>query len=192
MADLYAWDHSVDARIQTIAEKLGLADNESFRKDQVPGLKNLLDDYIADTDKPDDSKQVSYIDFHRRLLKVFKDSHQDNTYQDLLQKYTEDERKRLDDFVEGADPKDVSAGFEMGPSLGCREELEKMHNTDSIVQVSAAGVVHMKGLSNDGTNGTNGTDAHGSWWHHQVEKLKEFFHQDDDHTVLVSTLVDIH
>ena len=180
MASLYAWDHSVDSRLKTIADVLGQDDKQDFRKTQVPGLKSLLDDYISDIDKSNDQKQVDYVDFHRRLLKVFKDS-KDDTYQSLLQRYTNDESRRLDDFVEGADPQDVSAGFEMGPSLGCREEIDKLHHAETVVRISAGGIVNIKGLS-DGEPPTPG----GSWFHQQVHKLKDFFHpHHDEESVLV-------
>ena len=179
MASLYAWDHPVDDRLQTIADKLAQPENEDFQKTQVPGLKGLLDDYIADIDRSDDSKQVDYINFHRRLLKVFKDS-KDETYQDLLQKHSEDERRRLDNFVEGADPNEVCKGFEMGPSLGCREHLEKLVKSQTAVKVSSTGVVDIKWEKDGSTNGVDG-----SWFHQQVQKIKELFHPSDDGHILV-------
>ena len=139
MVASYSWDSSVDARIKVIVEKLGTTSNDEFRKVQLPGLKDLLQDYISA--KTDDSG----IDFHRRLLQVFKRS-ADNTYEQLLGKHTQDEQDRLERFVKGAKLEDVGKGFVMGPSLGCREELQQLQPSRAL-HVPTAGPVHVEGLS---------------------------------------------
>jgi hypothetical protein len=72
----------------------------------------------------------------------------------------------------------------MGPSLGCREELEKMHSCESVVHISSAGPTAIKGLSNDDVKET---DSH--WSHRAVQRLAEFFHDDNDkHAITVCTM----
>ena len=62
----------------------------------------------------------------------------------------------------------------MGPSLGCRDELAKMHRADSIFHISAAGPAHVKGLSSDDLK-----KADGGWFHEAIHKLAENFKHDD-------------
>ena len=66
MANLAA----VDDRIGIIAQAL---DKIDFAKD-VPGLKEVLDDYL----NPD--IKITKVDFHRGLLQTFKKSGADSTY----------------------------------------------------------------------------------------------------------------
>ncbi|CAH0024815.1 unnamed protein product [Clonostachys rhizophaga] len=120
-----AWDHQVDDRVNHIVEKLD--QNPDFSEKKAPGLKELLSDFAS----PD--VLVSGIEFHRRLLQVFKDSETDDTYSKTLSQYTPEEQEK---FAEGADPKDLGQNFTLGPSLGCREELSKLQQADSIVQIT--------------------------------------------------------
>ncbi|OHF04516.1 hypothetical protein CORC01_00368 [Colletotrichum orchidophilum] len=80
-----AWDHSVDERIGHIAK--GLLESPDFSNKEVPGLKDLLDDYI------NDDVDVDYVQFLRRLLKVFKDSETDRAYSHILLKHTDDGKR---------------------------------------------------------------------------------------------------
>ncbi|KAL0931490.1 uncharacterized protein CTRU02_214225 [Colletotrichum truncatum] len=131
-----AWNHSVDERIKHIAQ--GLHDAPKFSKKEVPGLQGLLDDYNSkDVD-------VDYVQFLRRLLRVFKDSETDNAYSKMLKKHTIDEQTRIERFLAGDDPEKVCHDFEMGPSLGCREELARFHDADCVVHVSAQGLKKLK------------------------------------------------
>ncbi|KAK2008685.1 hypothetical protein LZ32DRAFT_631414 [Colletotrichum eremochloae] len=131
-----AWDHSVDERIRHIIQ--GLHDAPDFSRKEVPGLHGLLDDYMnKDVD-------VDYPQFLRRLLKVFKDSETDRAYSETLHKHTNDEQKRIERFVAGDDPKEISIGYQMGPSLGCREELARLHEADCVIQVGAQGIKMLK------------------------------------------------
>jgi hypothetical protein len=91
-----------------------------------------LDDYIA----PD--VDVDNVAFHRRLLQVFKRS-EDQTYEHILAQHTPDEQQRIEAFVAGEKPEEVSKDFIMGPSLGCRQLLEKMHSCESVARISGAG-----------------------------------------------------
>ena len=154
-----AWDAPVDERIKIIRDKLSEVE---FAK-EVPGLEDVLDDYLnPDTD-------TTKVIFHRGLLQVFKRSQTDRTYEDLLDKYSDDEKSRLERFVNGDDPADVCKDFEMGPSLGAREEMELLHRAEK-VKVSAAGPVHVDGLS------SNELKKRDSKFHKFVHALADFFH----------------
>jgi hypothetical protein len=178
MAPSLSWEAPVDTRIRLIAEKLASDTNQKFRQKRVPGLKTLLDDYIA----PD--VDVDDVIFHRRLLQVFKQS-EDQTYEHILGQHTPDEQRRIEAFVAGEDPEEISKGFVMGPSLGCRQELEKMLSSQSVVHISSAGPTAIKGLSNDDLKKKDG-----HWFHRAMQKLAEFFHHDDDkHTITVCTIL---
>ncbi|KAI9708518.1 MAG: hypothetical protein M1820_003980 [Bogoriella megaspora] len=174
---LYAWDHAVDDRLKVIAEKLSYSENQDFEQTNVPGLRSLLDD-----------KKVTYIEFHRRLLQVFRDS-KDQTYEGMLGQHTKDEIWRLEEFVDGADPEDICEGFEMGPSLGCREELNCMEEVDSLVRVSGNGIFHIKSgqdvIHIDGLSSGHADGKTGSWFHEQIQKIKAFFHLGSDDHILV-------
>ena len=174
MAPSISWEAPVDTRIRRIAESLASEENHEFSTKRVPGLKSLLDDYIA----PD--IDVDYVAFHRRLLQVFKQS-EDQTYEHIRDQHTPDEQRRIEAFVAGGKPEEISKDFTAGPSLGCREELKKMYSCESVVHISSAGPTAIKGLSNDDLKKTDG-----HWFHRAVQKLAEFFHLDDDkHAVTV-------
>lgn len=156
-----SWDSQVDDRINDIAESL--SKDETFSTEEVPGLKSLLDDYIA----PD--VEVDNVDFVRRLLQVFKDSKTDDTYQDLLAKHTDDEKEKIAAFVAGGDPSKISQDFEMGPSYGCREELKTLQEAPTVVHVSASGVTLVK------AEVEAVAQAEHDWFHSTVHKLADFF-----------------
>ena len=137
-----------------------LSNDDEFSQKQVPGLKSLLNDYI------NPGVEVNSVDWRRRMLQVFKDSETDNTYQDFLAKHTPQEQSLIERFVDGQDPEKISDGFVMGPSMGCREELEKLRNADSIVHVSASEITHIKGDSLVAT-----VDG---WFHSTVRKIATF------------------
>lgn len=173
-----AWGLQVDDRIKVIAEKLDQEDLQHFSNEHVPGLKDLLQDYL------NPNTETTNIDFHRGLLRTFKDSKKDNTYQDLLQQYTKDERDRLEIFVKGAKPAEAGKGFEMGPSLGCRQELEKMHEA-KVVTVSKAKIEHVDGLSDDDIKKHDGA-MH--WMVHGLRKILHLHDDDDKDSVDVRTV----
>ena len=162
-----AWELPVDSRIEIIANKLGESD---FRK-QVPGLKTLLDHYL------EQKGDVDAVDFYRDLLNVFKKS-PDQTYEGLLAKYTADEQHRLETFVDGKKAREVSPGFTMGPSLGAREEMQKLQEATA-VNVSAGGPVHVDGLSDDHLK------EHHGHFHTFLHELAEMFHHKDKDSVTV-------
>ncbi len=165
-----AWHQNADFRIRLIDEAL---DKDESLRAKLPGFKSLLDDYLAsDVD-------VSKQDFHRRLLQVFRDSEVDNTYQDLLMHFNQDEQARINKFVNGEALDDVSDSFDMGPSLGVREHLKVMAEADA-VHISSAGPVHVKGLSMASLQ--DGDIV----FHQFVEKLAEYFSHDEKDFVLVS------
>ena len=168
---------SVDERIKIIAERLADLDSD-FNKKRFPGLKSLLDDYI------NPNVDINDIKFHRGLLQVFKNS-EDQTYEKLLAQHTSGERSRVEKFVAGGELKDVGKGFVMGPSLGCRDEIARMHKADSVFHLSATGPVHVHGLSTDELKHTDG-----HWFYEAIHKLAGLFHHDDqDHeSVLVRSL----
>ncbi|KAL9608906.1 MAG: hypothetical protein Q9167_006287 [Letrouitia subvulpina] len=154
-----AWDAPVDERIKIIRDRLSEAD---FAQ-EVPGLKEVLDDYL------NENTVTTRVIFHRGLLQTFKKSQTDFTYEDLLDKYSDDEKSRLEKFVDGEDPADISKGFVMGPSLGAREEMDLLHRAER-VDVSAAGPVHVDGLSSDELKKRD------SLLHKFVHSLADFFH----------------
>ncbi|KXS94449.1 hypothetical protein AC578_5189 [Pseudocercospora eumusae] len=122
MATQLAPDHDVDSRIREVAKALEA--HAEFSDKDVPGLAKLLNDYLSDSVDVN-SWDSGRIDFMRRLLKVFKDSPVDNTYQDLQQYYTKDENDRLERFVEGETAEKCSHGFCDGPSLGTRHHIHR-------------------------------------------------------------------
>lgn len=168
--DTAAWNQDVDSRIKLIDESLDK--NESLRA-KLPGFKSLLDDYLAP------NVDVSNQDFHRRLLQVFRDSAVDNTYQDLLSHFNQDEQARISKFVDGEGLDDVCHGFDMGPSLGVREHHEVMAKADAVF-VSSKGPEHVRGLS------MGSLLERDNVFHQFVQKLAEFFGDEEKDSVLVS------
>jgi hypothetical protein len=133
-----SWNNNLDDLIRIIANALS---DEKVNAD-LPGLKGLLDDYL------DPEVPVGGEDFHRRMLRVFHES-KDQTYEHLLDEMTPDERDRVNQFVEGDEPLEkCSLGFDMGLSLGVREHIKAMV-AEHAVSVSAAGPVHVTGLTTD-------------------------------------------
>ena len=115
---------AVDDRIAKISE--AVKQDKALREKELPGFAELLDDYLA-PDVP-----VTPEDFMRRLLHVFRESN-DNTYQALLKRYSESERHILDAFVTGNSANEVGRNFIHGPSIGTREELQKMQDAPQVV-----------------------------------------------------------
>src|SRR5690554_6090315 len=60
----------------------------------LPGLKALLDDYL------DGELDPGGVEFHRRILRTFRDAPHDDTYQVLLAQYDESNRERIERFVD--------------------------------------------------------------------------------------------
>ncbi|KAF5658163.1 oxidoreductase [Fusarium circinatum] len=175
------WDHQVNERVNHIVEKLD--EKPEFAQKSVPGLKELLTDFAA----PD--VLVSGEDFHRRLLQVFKNSETDGTYSQTLSKYTPEEQDHIEKFVAGASPEALGKDFAIGPSLGCREELEKLQHADSIAQITPhGGVEHITPLTPSYTP-LNDSASFGvarvtkevdSWFHKAVSQLADFFDTKED------------
>ncbi|KAF4952796.1 hypothetical protein FSARC_12567 [Fusarium sarcochroum] len=173
-----AWDHQVDDRVNLIVEKLD--ENPEFAEKNVPGLKHLLSDFAS----PDVT--VSGVEFHRRLLQVFKGSETDGTYSWMLSQYTPEEQDQIEKFVSGAKPEELEQGFTLGPSLGCREELCMLQQADSIVEITShSGVkdITPTGQSTtpaDGTSSlmsfsvTSTAQAADDWFDKAVNKLADF------------------
>ena len=118
MVASFAADRAVDSRLSLIAESL--SKNKDFADKGLPGFHSLLEDYLS----PDVDTSDQY-DLIRRLLRVFKHS-DDNTYQDFLKQHDDDEKNRLDKFVDGALASDVGKGFQMLPNLATREEVDSL------------------------------------------------------------------
>ena len=114
----------VDDRIARINE--AVKQDKALRKHELPGLTELLDDYLA-PDVP-----VTPEDFMRRLLHVFRAS-SDDTYQVILRRYSESEQHVLDDFVTGNSAHEAGRNLEHGHSIGVREELQRMHDASRVV-----------------------------------------------------------
>ncbi|CAI0644615.1 unnamed protein product [Colletotrichum noveboracense] len=139
MAPPTAWDCTVNDRLQFIVDSLD--QSIKFSAKDVPGLKDLLADYV----NPD--VEVDHVHFIRRLLRVFKDSETDGTYSLILHKHTDDEQSLIERFLEGGesgDPKNLGKQYNMGPSLGCREELEHLCQAACILQIGAQGITKLK------------------------------------------------
>ncbi|KAI0011317.1 hypothetical protein F4779DRAFT_238289 [Xylariaceae sp. FL0662B] len=135
-----SWENDTNDLIRLITKALNENPDVSAH---FPGLKSLLDDYL------DDNIDVDKFNFHRRMLRVFRESSTDNTYQDLLTEMTDDEKDRVERFVDGDESiDDCCHGFNLNFSLGVREHIKTMLQTDSVT-VSAAGPVHVAGLSSD-------------------------------------------
>jgi hypothetical protein len=130
-----SWTYQVDDRIKEIANRLDGKDN--FNNNEAPGLKALLDNYVA-------ADEVEPEDFIRDFLKVFKDSTTDGTYSDVLHQHTPEEQARIEAFVKGKSLEEVGHDFVIGPSLGCRQELQRLDEADEIAHVSAAGITPLK------------------------------------------------
>ncbi|KAK4033533.1 putative xylitol oxidase [Parachaetomium inaequale] len=125
------WDRTTEERLRLIAQ--GLADNEEIHR-KLPGLRTLLNEYV------NPAVPVTSADFHRRLLRVFRDSDYDSAYQDNLEKLSPDEKERIEKFVaEDKSLDDVSHDFDMCMSLGVREHLQHLIGVDC-AHVSSAGV----------------------------------------------------
>jgi hypothetical protein len=92
-----AWYHSVDERFGLIKNTL---EKDADLASQLPGFHGLLEDYL------EDDVEVDNVQFYRRLLKVYRDS-PDQTYEQLLQDLSEQERQELENFVRGGDIKNV-------------------------------------------------------------------------------------
>jgi hypothetical protein len=122
MAISYAAEHDDDARIGLLVKALQA--KSRFADKHIPGLGALLTDYL-DPDVDVNSYGSGRIEFNRRLLRVFKDSPSDNTFQDLRERYSDHEKDRLDQFLAGATPDDCARGFRKGPSLGTRHHIER-------------------------------------------------------------------
>ncbi|KAI5364226.1 putative L-gulonolactone/D-arabinono-1,4-lactone oxidase, FAD-binding domain, PCMH-type [Septoria linicola] len=122
MTTQYAPENDVDSRIALLADALNK--EPEFASKDVPGLINLLNDYL-DPDVDVNGWDSGRIDFNRRLLRVFKDSPVDDTYQTLRDRYTDNEKSRLDRFLEGETADKCSHGFTKGPSLSTRTHLHR-------------------------------------------------------------------
>ncbi|KAF5010614.1 hypothetical protein FDECE_3245 [Fusarium decemcellulare] len=132
-----AWDLSVADRVNYMVKKLD--DAPDFRKKNVPGLRDLLAEYAS----PD--VLVDRVEFHRRMLRVFKDSKTDGTYSETLKNYDDDERRQIEEFVVGGKPETLCHGFSLKPSLGCRDELSRLRDeARSIFHVTAAGFKNLR------------------------------------------------
>lgn len=101
---------------------------------------------------------VPAADFYRRLLRVFRDSDYDFTYQETLTTLPPADKERVERFVAEDKPlDDVARDFVTGISSGVREHLQHLVGVD-VALVSAAGVelmtpdlapteTHVEGLS---------------------------------------------
>lgn len=123
-----SWGHSVDERLWLVRDSL----NADFSmQEKLPGLKSILDDYLdPHSDFGTDAQQET---FHRRLLQVFRDSGADQTYEHWLEKLRPDEQKRVKDFVTGDSSKQVSQDFAFGPSLGVREHMKRLVESEPVI-----------------------------------------------------------
>ncbi|KAI1767228.1 hypothetical protein GGR53DRAFT_482678 [Hypoxylon sp. FL1150] len=112
-----------NSRLKTISQKL---QDDQKLDHQLPGLAKLLDDIV------DPDTNVPREDSVRRLLRVFWESEDDGTYSSILGRYSHVENKLIRAFVEdekSAD--DIGKDFDMGVSLGAREELPLLDEESS-------------------------------------------------------------
>ncbi|PSR85731.1 hypothetical protein BD289DRAFT_409085 [Coniella lustricola] len=116
-----AWTHSVDERVAVIATHLHAS---PAMQTKLPGLKDLLDDYLDPSSSiGTDEDQEGY---HRRLLRVFRDSKDDFAYEQWLTKLQLDDQKRVEEFVDGGSVEKAGRGYKHGVSLGVREHIEEL------------------------------------------------------------------
>ncbi|RFN54297.1 putative xylitol oxidase [Fusarium flagelliforme] len=165
-----AWDHQVYDRANHIVEKLD--ENPEFSKTNAPGLRDLLSDFAS----PD--VKVSDVDFHRRLLKVLKDSETDGTYSSMLKMYTPEEQEKIQRFVAGENVKDLAENFVPGPSLGCRQGIDKLQQAESIVRITHESINDIKKPGPEGDllatfRQTNSVVD--DWFTEAVVGLRDFF-----------------
>lgn len=178
-----SWDYQVNDRVNHIVEKL--EENPDFAQKEVPGLKGLLSDYASE------DVTVSGVDFHRRLLQVFKDSETDGTYSWMLKQYTAEEQKQIEDFVAGGKPEDIGQDYTLGPSIGCREELAKLEQADSVVQLTADGVkdvtpTELKTSSLSSFSIQSTVSVVDDWFEKAVNKMADFIdNKKDDQQIKV-------
>ncbi|TPX15992.1 uncharacterized protein E0L32_000326 [Thyridium curvatum] len=166
-----AWQTPVDDRVKILENALK---SDKQLNEKLPGLESLLDDYLHQ------DGDFSEHDFHRRLLRVFRDSQVDYTYGNLLKGLTPDERNRISSFVDGTPIADCCLGFDMGPSLGVREHLQCLHDAHA-VRVSASGAQKVKGLSMDGLEKDDNIFFR---FVHGLAKLFHLDHPDKDSVVV--------
>ncbi|KAL7622413.1 hypothetical protein AAE478_007918 [Parahypoxylon ruwenzoriense] len=104
------------SRLERLSSKLH--DNDDELGKHLPGLAKLFEDIAdANTDVP---REESI----RRLLRVFWKSESDGTYSGILGRYSDEEKDFVRAFVEDEKPaRDICEHFDIGPSLGAREEL---------------------------------------------------------------------
>jgi hypothetical protein len=113
----YFHAHSEERFKEIITE----AKKDEYISQQLPGLANLLNDYV----RPD--VDVSHEDYVRRFLKVFKDSTTDGTYSQVLGSYHEDESSLIRAFVEdNKSARDCGDEYHLGLSLPAREKLPNL------------------------------------------------------------------
>ncbi|UJO21642.1 uncharacterized protein CLAFUR5_09113 [Fulvia fulva] len=116
MASTFAPEKPMDDRIAIVAKALGK--DPDFCKHDVPGLAELLNDYL------NPAVEVDRFAFMRRLLRMFRESGSDDTYQKLRDEHTDDEKSRLEKFVDGSLAEDLCEGFCKGHSLSFRHHAK--------------------------------------------------------------------
>ena len=177
-----SWDHQVDDRIKEISQRLD--GHDTFNNKDAPGLKNLLDKYLA-------ADELEPQVFVRDFLKVFKDSETDGAYSQILKQHTPAEQKQVEAFVHGRPLEEVPDDFAMGPSLGVRQELKRLDQADEIAHVSFDSITPLKITRPIEEHEVHGVAAHLEKAEHalsrEFHKAVDFLSQSFTHSHVAST-----
>ena len=122
----------VDDRIESIVKRLRESGNESEK--QFPGLANVLDAYLKNSNNDPLKDTVDREKLFRGLLRVFFESQVHNAvYRGVLGTYSHDEQRRLKEFVEEKKPaQEAGKDYYVSASPGAREEMRNMHSADKL------------------------------------------------------------
>lgn len=113
----------VTARLDTIRQKLRQNPDAAAL---APGLLPTLETYVDKGLKPQE--------LLRSLLEVYRDSDVDTAYQDTVAALTDDERSRLERFVEGKESiEKAGQGFKVPSSMAARHEMTALCSTHHAV-----------------------------------------------------------
>lgn len=175
-------DHTVRKRLELISNTLA---NDHVTHQQLPGLHNLLKDHLK--------APLSSEDFHRRLLRVFRNSEHDSAYEQCLDTLTPNERDCIEKFVHHDQPlDDVAEEFEVVPSAPVRDHLQH-HEGVGFAIVSSEGVRVVR-TNSDWEEVAGQPSNMGGCFHELLHKLRDLFteRRSEDPQVVVSVFLCLH
>ena len=163
---------AVASRFEQISK--AVKDDEELNTKVLPGLAKLLDEYL------DPEVPVTSEDFIRRLLTVFHHS-TDNTYEDVLDGYSDNEKATIQAFVKGKHASELGQNLNYTPSPAVRQELGHLQDA-SLPERSMHGLQEVKEEVQD-------------WFGKEKQELQTLMHHKkmtdmglhvDEHTLEVS------